>query len=61
MYYFTLWMLHYTSFQIIRHFGFFRYVVFAMHLDMHCLDTYVSRKAKTSYNLERREYVIIDS
>ena len=46
--------------QIICHCGFSRYIDFAMHLDMryvqiHC-KTDVSRKAKTTYNLEQREY-----
>ena len=47
-------------FQIIRHFDFSRYIVFAMHLDIHYVKIRskinVSRKAKTSYNLEWREY-----
>jgi hypothetical protein len=41
-------------FQIIRRFGFSIYIAFAMYLDINYV--YLSRKAKTSYNLERREY-----
>jgi hypothetical protein len=46
--------------QIIRRFGFSRYIAFTMYLDivhvyMHSKCN-VSGKAKASYNLEKREY-----
>jgi hypothetical protein len=48
-------------FQIIRRFGFSRYIAFTMYLHIVYIQVhsknYVSRKAKTSYNLERREYI----
>jgi len=46
-------------FQIIRRFGFSTYIAFAMHLDIHYVLIHSKgnepRKAKMSYNLERRE------
>ena len=51
-------------FQTIGHFGFSRYIVFDMHLDIHYVEihskNYVSRKAKTTYSLDRREYVLLE-
>ena len=42
-------------FQIIRHFGYYRYIAFTIYLDIVCTyvhsKSYVSRKAKMSYNL----------
>ena len=47
-------------FQIIRILAFSRYIALAMHLDYNMsryrVKTIVSRKTKTSYNLEWREY-----
>jgi hypothetical protein len=48
-------MLFFTPFQIIGSFYFSRYIVFAMHLNIHNLDKwkyYVFWKAKMTYNLE---------
>jgi hypothetical protein len=46
-------------FQIIRRFGFSRYIAFSMYLDIVYIyvhsKSYVSRKAKMSYNLEQIE------
>jgi hypothetical protein len=43
----------------IRNFGFFRYIAFAMYLDIHYVWIHsknnIAKKAKTSYNLEWRE------
>ena len=48
-------------FQIIRHFGFSRCIAFAMHLDIRYVlihnKSCLSRKAKTTYKLQRREYM----
>jgi hypothetical protein len=48
-------------FQIIRRFGFSRYIVFPMYLDMLHIQvhskSYISKKVKMSYNLEQREYM----
>lgn len=48
----------FPPFQIVRHFDFSRYIVFAMHLDIHHVyirsNSNVSRKARASNNLERR-------
>jgi len=49
-----LWML--PPLQIIRRFDFCRYIIFTMYLVD--IVTYISRKAKTSYNLEWREYLL---
>ena len=53
-------LLH--TYRIIKYFGFSRYIAFAMHLDIHYVYIHnksnAFRKAKTSYNLERREYII---
>jgi len=47
-------------FQIIDHFSKSRCIIFAMHLHKYYVyihdKNYVSRFAKTTYNLERREY-----
>jgi len=44
-----------NPFQIISHFGIFRFIVFAMYLDIYYVQihskSYGSRNAKTSYNL----------
>ena len=47
--------------QIIKRFGIFRFIIFAMYLDITYIQvhskSYESRKAKTSYNLEWRDYI----
>ena len=50
--------------QIIRRFGFSKYIAFAISLDVHYVQLHsksnsnVSIKDKTSYNLERRKYFL---
>jgi hypothetical protein len=56
-----LWFyLVFPLFQIIRYFDFSRYIVFAMHLNIHYVRIHsksnIFRKTKTSYNMEWREY-----
>jgi hypothetical protein len=50
-------------FQIIRHFDFYKYIAFAMHLHVYYVYIHnksnVSIKDKASYNLEQREYLIL--
>jgi hypothetical protein len=52
----------YSLAPIISRLYFSRYIVFAMYLDTTYIEMhskiYVSRKGKTTYNLELREYVI---
>jgi hypothetical protein len=42
--------------------AFFRYVVFAMHVDIYTMSRYMLkamyRKTKTSYNLEHKDYYL---
>jgi hypothetical protein len=52
----TVYCMLLTPFQIIRHFGFSTYIAFIVYLDIIYIQVYsknyVSRKSKTSYNLE---------
>jgi len=49
-------------FQIVGHFRIYRYITFAMHLDIHYVWIYnkntLSKFTKTTYNSELREYYV---
>jgi hypothetical protein len=57
-----LWCWILPPFQNVVRFGFSRFIVFAMHLDITYVQVHIkiyeSRKVKMTYILERREYLL---